>query len=483
MRISRRRRNQSRPPAGRTQRVAGVVFVAFAVVATAGVATVSAKDWPQWRGAERLGLWTETGILETFPDQGLTVTWRVPVNGGYSGPAVADGRVFVLDYVETDARVMNGTERLLALSEETGEVLWSHEWATTYRMLMFTYATGPRATPTVDGNRVYVTGSTGRIFCFDTETGDVIWEKDTVEDYDTNIPVWGTSSAPLVDGDRVICLVGGEPDGLVMAFDKFTGAEVWRALESNTEMGYNQPLIIEEGGARQLIVWQPRGLSSLDPETGELYWEEPFPARGNLTVADAVKSGPYLLVSGFYSGSLMMRLDRDRPDATAIWRGETNRVLEDGIEVAETSGLHSIITTPLIVADYIYGIGSHGQVRGLLAETGERVWEAEGLTTRNRWGSAYFVQHEDRYFVYNENGDLIIARFHPEGYVELDRTHLLDPTTRSGYGGARAGTAFRARHGESDRLVVWSHPAFANRHVVLRNDEEIIRVSMDANDY
>ena len=308
-------------------------------------------------------------------------------------------------------------------------------------------------------------------------------DRDRHSEYDTNIPVWGTSSSPLVDGDRAIFLVGGEPDALVVAFDKHTGREIWRALESNTEMGYNQPLIIEEGGARQLIVWQPRGLSSLNPATGELYWEEPFSARGNLTVADPVKDGPYLLVSGFYSGSLMMRLDRDRPAATAIWRGETNRTLENGIEVAETTGLHSIITTPLIVGDHIYGIGSHGQVRGLLAETGERVWEAEGLTTRNRWGSAYFVQHDDRYFVYNENGDLIIARFTPEGYTELDRTHLLDATSRSGYGGSRAGTRSRARHGQSDRLVVWAHPAFANRHLVLRNDEEVIRVSMDANEY
>jgi outer membrane protein assembly factor BamB len=466
----------------RTVRFVSISLVILVIIATA-MPSLSAKDWPQWRGTERLGLWTETGILREFPDDGLTVTWRMPVNGGYSGPAVADGRVFVLDYVETEARVMNGTERLLALDEETGAVLWSHEWATTYRMLMFTYATGPRATPTVDGDRVYVTGSTGLIFCLNAETGAVIWQKDTVEEYDTNIPVWGTSSAPLVDGDLVICLVGGEPDALVMAFDKRTGEERWRAIESRTEMGYHQPSIIEAGGARQLIVWHPRGLSSLNPQTGALFWEEEFRGRANMTVADAVMSGPYLFVSGFYSGSLMMRLDQDRPAATSIWRGENNRLMENGIEVSESTGLHSVMTTPLIVGDYIYGIGSHGQVRGLLAESGERVWEAEGLTTRNRWGSAYFIQHEDRYFVYNENGDLIIVQFSPEGYVELDRTHLLDPTSQSGYGGTRVGSRSRSTHGDSDRLVVWSHPAFANRHLVLRNDKEIIRVSMDASEY
>ena len=86
-------------------------------------------------------------------------------------------------------------------------------------------------------------------------------------------------------------------------------------------MGYAQPLIIEAGGARKLIVWHLRGLSSLNPQTGALYWEEPFDGRANMTVADAVKSGSYLLVSGFYSGSLMMRLSADRPDATALWKG------------------------------------------------------------------------------------------------------------------------------------------------------------------
>jgi outer membrane protein assembly factor BamB len=242
----------------------------------------------------------------------------------------------VLDYTETEPRTMDGTERILALDEETGDTLWSHEWPTTYRMLMFTYATGPRATPTVDGDRVYVVGATGRILCLRTETGEVVWEKDTVLEYDTSIPVWGTSSAALIEGDLVIFLVGGEPDGLVMAFDKYTGDEVWRALESRTEMGYNQPIVIDAGGARQLIVWHPRGLSSLDPATGDLYWEEPFDGRANMTVADAVRSGSYLLVSGFYSGSMMMRLDLDRPAATTLWKGQSNRVLDGGIEVAET---------------------------------------------------------------------------------------------------------------------------------------------------
>ena len=112
----------------RTVRPARLAGAAGLLAAVAAGPTLSAEDWPQWRGAERLGIWTETGILREFPDEGLTVKWRAPVNGGYAGPAVADGRAFVLDYVETEPRTMDGTERILALDEATGEVLWAHEW-------------------------------------------------------------------------------------------------------------------------------------------------------------------------------------------------------------------------------------------------------------------------------------------------------------------------------------------------------------------
>ena len=112
-----------------------------------------AEDWTQWRGEERVGVWSETGIVEELPET-LKVKWRVPINAGFSGPAVADGRVFITDWREDrGSRTVDGTERAIALDEETGEVLWTTEWPTTYRMLMFSYAIGPRATPTVDGDQ------------------------------------------------------------------------------------------------------------------------------------------------------------------------------------------------------------------------------------------------------------------------------------------------------------------------------------------
>ena len=441
----------------------------FSLLAVTGL---MADDWPQWRGLDRMGLWRESGIVERFPEQGLTTTWRVPIRPGFAGPAVSQGRVFVLDYQETrGTRTMDGTERLLCLDEETGQILWAHEWPTTYRNLNVSFATGPRATPTVDGDRVYVLGAGGRLVSLETETGRVAWQVDTVGQYDATVPVYGMSNAPLVDDDRLIVLVGGEPDALIVAFDKTTGAEVWRALPATSETGYSQPVIIDAGGTRQLIVWHAVALTSLDPETGDVYWDEEWQVGGGMTIATPVWSGGYLLVSHFFNGSMMMALNADRPEARMLWRGRSRSELPD-----QTDGLHSIITTPLIIGDYFYGVGSYGELRGLDARTGERLWESSELTPQERWATAFIVQHpeRDQLFVTTEEGDLVIAQFTPEGYIEIDRTRLVEPTSRT-LGGATG------RWG--DRPVHWSHPAFANRHVVVRNDKEIIRVSLAAADY
>ena len=449
---------------GRT-RLTATMLAGVTLLATVPLA---ANDWPEWRGTGRHGVWTETGIVEELPPE-LNVKWRVPINSGFSGPAIADGRVFITDWAEApESRTMDGTERAIALDEESGEILWTTEWPTTYRMLMISYAIGPRATPTVDGDRVYVVGAAGDLFCLDVETGEVLWEKHYIADYDSFVPTWGVASSPIIDGDRLITVVGGEPGGLVMAFDKRTGAEVWRALDVVGEMGYGQPILIEAGGARQLIVWHAAALVSLNPETGDLYWEEEWEAGSGMSVATPAHSGNYLLVTQFYRGSLMMQLNQDAPEATQLWRGQSRSEMP-----GETDGLHALITTPLIEGNNIYGVGSYGELRGLNARTGERLWMSDQMTAQARWGSAFMVKQGDRYLVVNDDGFLINARFTPEGYVEQGRLKLIEPTSDAGFG---PGKRF-------DRKVNWSHPAYANGHIFHRNDNEIIRASLAAADY
>ena len=423
-----------------------------------GAPEARAEDWPEFRGKGRHGVWNESGILERFPEDGLDVLWRTPINRGYSGPAVADGRVFLIDFMRTSP--VAGIERAVCLDEQTGEILWTHEWEANY--LGIAWDEAPRATPTVDGDRVYVQGAAGTLVALDAETGEPLWSRHFREEYGADMPIYGFASSPLVDGERLITLVGGVPDAKVMAFDKLTGEEVWRALSSEESgPGVAQPIIIEASGVRQLIVWHPVALSSLDPETGEVFWEEPFRIDYDITVAVPVQSGRELFVTTFYNGPLMMTLDADRPAAAVHWKGESNSEIL-------TDGLHSVLATPFIIDGYIYGVGSYGQLRCLDAETGERIWETQAVTAeRARWASAFLVRHGDRFFINNDRGDLIIARLTPDGYEEISRTHLIAPTSEPG-------------NRRELKTVNWSHPAYANQRIYARNDEEIIAASLAA---
>ncbi len=436
------------------------------VVLSVGVLVrpLQADDWPEWRGAGRLGILTESGLVDTFPAEGLPVAWRTPIHSGYSGPAVAAGRVFITDARRPDPRSTAVVERALALDEQTGAVLWTHEWETDYAGLQLVYAIGPRATPTVDDDRVYVLGAMGNLLALNVEDGSILWQKDYAKDFNTAVPSWGMTGAPLVDGDRLICLVGGEPNAKMMAFDKYTGEEIWRALSSDWEPGYSQPIIIEAGGARQLIAWHPRDISSLDPETGEIYWEIRHIVDMGINPATAVQSGRYLFFTSQYGGARMLVLDETAPEATVLWEGVGESDPEYG---RDFNTLNSVISTPLIQGAYVYGVDGHGVLRCLEIATGRRVWETEALIgERTNWATAFFVRNGDRYFINTDTGDLVIATFSPEGYNEVSRTHLIDPTHPY------------VRRRISGAAVNWSHPAYANKHIVVRNDEEIVRLSL-----
>ncbi|HKQ78433.1 MAG TPA: PQQ-binding-like beta-propeller repeat protein [Blastocatellia bacterium] len=437
----------------RTKRMIGCLLVATCIL-NAALAPAFAEDWPEWRGKGRTGIWTESGILDKFPEKGLTVAWRAPLHGGFAGPAVAAGRVFVTDFKRSAGK--KGTERALCLDEKTGKIIWTREWDADYRGV--SYDTGPRATPTVDGERVYILGASGTLLCLNARTGNVIWQKDYVKDYGMQMPAWGISSAPLVDGDRLIAIVGGQPDAKVMAFDKMTGKEIWRALASDSEQGYSQPIIYDAGGIRRLIIWHPTAVVALDPATGKVYWEQPSRINMGVTLSTPVLSGSRLLVSSFYNGSMLLDLAGEKGDV--IWKGKSSSEIN-------TDGLHTVVNTPVIDGDYIYGICSYGQFRCLNLKTGERVWETMEVTKEKaRWASGFIVRNGDRYFINNDRGELIIAKLSAKGYQEISRTQLIKPTTNPGN---------RRELG----VVNWTHPAYANRHVVTRNDEEIISVSLE----
>ena len=433
--------------------------VSALVLLVAASSIVQAEDWPEYRGAGRTGIWKETGIVETFPAEGLKVLWRTPVNRGFSGPSVAAGRVFLTDFIEQKGP--KGTERAVALDEKTGTVLWTYEWPADYGGVL--WPVGPRATPTVDGDRVYILGVNGKLFCLKAATGELVWKKDYVSDLGADPRTWafnyGYTGAPLVDGNNLICMVGGQPDAKVVALDKFTGQVIWKALSMETELGAAQPMMITEGGVKQLIVWYPGAVASLNPENGKQRWEAPWRVGGSASASMPFKNGAHMFFTTFYDGGLMLNLDQKKPGATMMWKGKSNNELQ-------TDGLHSTLSGPVIVNGHIYGICSYGQFRCMRVKDGERLWETQAVTKeRARWATGHIVVNGDRLFINNDRGELIIVQPDPAGYKEISRTALIKPTSPPG----------------NRRQLVhvnWSHPAYANRHIYARNDEEVIALSL-----
>lgn len=255
----------------------------------------------------------------------------------------------------------------------------------------------------------------------------------------------------------MIAIVGGRPDALVVAWDKTTGKELWRALAPGEDMGYAQPVLTEAAGVRQLVVWRPEAVFSLAPEHGKELWRQPMRVNLGMTVATPVLSGAKLLVSSFYNGSML--LEMAGAAAKMLWQGKSDSEIN-------TDGLHAVVNTPVIDGEFIYGICSYGQFRCLKLRTGERVWETLAVTKEKaRWASGFIVRQGERYFINNDRGELIIAKLSPRGFEELSRTSFMKPTTEPGN---------RRELG----AVNWSHPAYANRQVVARNDEEIVRYSL-----
>jgi outer membrane protein assembly factor BamB len=447
-------------------------------------AAAPADDWPQWLGPKGDDVWRETGLVEQFPRGGPSVRWRAPIGMGYAGPAVAAGRVYLLDRVLAEkARnpdnafkkdPVQGKERVRCFDASNGKPLWEYAYDCEYEV---SYPAGPRTTPTVHGGKVYTLGTMGDLYCLDAGSGKVVWSKNFPRDYKAQVPFWGYAGHPLLDGDRLICLVGAE-DAAVVAFHKDTGEEVWKAaltgLRSPHGPGYCPASLVEAGGKKQVIVWLPEAVHALNPETGKPYWSEKYHVEAGMTIPVPRQSGDRLFFTCFYSGSMMLQLASDRPAETVLWKSKTwGAGQRQGSERPErTDGLHCVMSTPIFRDGYIYGICSHGELRCIDAATGKRVWESLKATGTNkdpgkdRWNNAFLVAvgDSDRFIMFNERGDLILARLTPKGYEEISRAHILEPTNRMAMG----------------RPVVWSHPAFANKCVYARNDKELVCISLAA---
>lgn len=462
----------------------------------------SADDWPRWMGPKYDGVWHEIGMIDHFPESGPNIIWRQPLGAGYSGPSIADGKIFAMDRTKDDgvgiktendirkAGEIAGGERIVCLDLKSGAVIWSHQYDCPYKIA---YPTGPRCTPTVDGEFVYTLGAMGHLKCLTVADGDVVWEKMLTEEYKTRPPLWGYASHPFVDGDKLIVPVGCEVrapaktktdkdsdkqphDSVnenpalgvtgIVAFDKRTGKEIWRAVKTR-DVAY-APVVIydppKSNGERQLIFWHGEGVTSLNPENGKEFWNVKFPEEANpsiVSIATPVITGNQLLIAEFYKGAMLLELGSNPPSATEIWRNfKQNPKLDDAMNI--------MMATPVVRNGFAYGIANNGRGQGLLRcielKSGDMVWTDEtwmGGSKPLNFSSAFITPNEEKYFIFNDIGELMIGKLSPSGFDELDRGKLLEPTSVA-----------------RGRDVVWSHPAFSDGKIIVRNDKEIICVDL-----
>ena len=407
----------------------------------------SSEDWPQWRGPERDGVWRAEGIITELPEGQIPLAWSTEIGSGYSGPTVSNGKVYVMDRTNSD-------ERIICLDSATGKEVWVHTYPAQYTV---SYKAGPRASVTIDEGKAFAVGAMGHFHCLDAGTGKVIWQRDLRTDYDIQMPIWGISSSPLIYHGSVILQVSGANGACMVAFNKTNGEEVWRSLDEKA--GYSSPIVIQQAGQDVLVCWTGESLSGLDPRSGKVHWAHPMlPRNMPIGIATPIYNGERIFVSSFYDGSLLVSAPKDKLTSTEIWRAI-------GKDEQNTAALHSMIGTPILDGKHIYGVDSYGEMRCLDAQTGERVWEDLKAVPKERWSTIHMVRqaNTDRIWMFNERGELLIANLSPTGLNILDRCKLIEPTKAQ----------LPQRGG-----VCWSHPAFAEKSIFIRNDNRIVRASL-----
>jgi outer membrane protein assembly factor BamB len=404
-------------------------------------ATAGADDWPQWRGLNRDAVWNETNIIESFPANGLKISWRAPVGTGFSSPVVAQGRVFV-----TDAKISRAkaNERVFCFDAKSGQVLWTHSYPVDYAEWAFDPKNpfGPRPTPIVDGSRVFTLGARGHLFCLSTRDGTVIWKK-KLENKSKDSAF---TPSPLIESNLLILVLDGLPPGpCVVALDKNSGNEIWKAIDEPATM--SSPIVVTAAGKRQLIVWTQGAINSLDPLTGKTYWRERYPASTTYAIPTPVSHGDLLLVNG-----VMFKLDHEKPGASVLW--------PDGRPPSRQTS--SDTSAPMLQGDHLFACNLSGALVCADAKSGRIAWETNHVTKSTSGASIHIVRNGNSALLFTDNGDLIRAQLVPEGYREISRARLLNPTYP--FGGKKS----------------WTPPAYANGRVFARSDEEVVCASLMA---
>ena len=397
----------------------------------AGSFAAHAAEWPQWLGPMRNGTSSEENLLLEWPDSGPEVVWRKPLGRGFSAVSAAGGRLFTM-YADTLG------EFAVCLEAASGDELWRVRTGKYYEEKQG--GDGPRSTPTVDGETVYVLGAEGGLFALKAESGEVIWKKDLVAEFGGQVPRWGFSTSPLVEGELLLVEAGGAEGNFLVdmvidrtapatavALDRRTGRTVWTALDD--KMSYSSPVAYTVDGMRQVAFINAYALVGLSADKGAELWRLPWKTRYDVSAATPVFIPP------------------DRIFISSGDRGAVLRVGTEGVEEVWRSGeMQNHFGTSIYHEGHLYGFDK-SILKCIDAAEGTTRWQARG------YAKGTLILAAGHLILLGEQGNLGLAEATPEGFVEKANVELM-------------------------KGRCWTVPSLSDGRLYVRDESEIVAVDL-----
>jgi outer membrane protein assembly factor BamB len=389
-------------------------------------------DWPQFRGPHRDNLSHETGLLKSWPQGGPKLQWTSEQAGiGYSGPAIVGGRLYT----------MGGDEKndfVIALDAKNGKKVWSTPIGP---YVHNDFGSGPRGTPTVDGDRLYALSSSGQLACLKTDSGEKVWSVDLVTDLGGGLPNWNYCESPLVDGDRVLCSPGGTR-GTMAALDKNSGTVIWRSTELTDIAGYSSIVPDTVGNVKQYVQLTMKGVAGVAAKDGRLLWYYRHPKYRTAVIPTPIVHDNYVYAAvGYGAGDVLLKLtpQADGTQAEQIYNERAMNVMDNKHEGV------------VLVGDYVYGWSDKGGWTCQEFKSGKLMWPSKKL------GRGSITSADGMLYCYSENdGTAVLVPASSEGWREKGRLVIPRHTRRREYNNN-----------------IWTHPVIANGRLYLR-DQELI---------
>lgn len=401
----------------------------ISLAAGIGIAAMAAgaADWPQWRGPQRDGISTETGLLRVWPKEGPNLLWQLKdIGEGYSAPAVVGPRLYLLSNRGLD------NEFVQALSVQDGKSVWTTRIGKVGNPDQKPSYPMARSTPTVDGALLYALGSDGDLACLETSTGKVRWQKNLRQEFGGQPGIWAYSESPLIDGDVLVVTPGGSQATLV-ALNKINGSVIWKsAVPGGDPAGYASVIVVQAAGRKQYVQFLDKGVVGVDAKTGRFLWRYAEPGKGPANMPTPIARDGYVYAAAGRVGGGLVLL---KPEA-------------DGVaaeQVYYTRGLPHSLGGAVLLGEYLYGTSGEGLVAAEFT-SGKVKWQSASI------GSGSIVYADGHLYLHGENGEVALIEATPEAYREKGRFTPPD----------------QPKHRDAMEKA-WTYPVVANGRLYIRD--------------